>query len=264
MRIGAVTYLNSRPLVEALPRLAPEADVVFDLPSRLADALAGGRLDVALIPSIEYARNPGYAIFSDACVSSDGPVHSVKLYGRVPPEQISTLALDEGSRTSAALSRILLKERLGLEPELRELPIGSSLEQSTADATVVIGDRGMRSPPGRFAFVWDLGEQWSRWTGLPFVFSMWVGRRDVGLDGVADLLAAARDDGLARLAEIAAQAALELDLPEHECLEYLRDQLSFHLGRRQQKGLARFYELAGHCGLAPRGVELAFFDSKVA
>ena len=87
VRVGAVTYLNARPLVFSLARLAPQVEIVVDLPSRLADALAAGQLDVAMIPSIEYARHPGYTIVSDACIACDGPVRSVKLYSRVPVER---------------------------------------------------------------------------------------------------------------------------------------------------------------------------------
>ncbi len=108
LRIGVVTYLNARPLTACLAQLAPNAELVVDLPSRLADGLAAGRLDVALIPSVEYFRHPGYVVVSDACVACDGPVRSVKLYGRVPVSRIRTVALDEGSRTSAALAQILL------------------------------------------------------------------------------------------------------------------------------------------------------------
>ncbi len=119
IRVGAVTYLNARPLVFSLPGLAPQAKIIIDLPSRLADALAAGRLDVAMIPSIESARGSGYSIVSDACIACNGAVRSVKLFGRVPVERVRTLALDEGSRTSAALARILLKERYGIWPETR-------------------------------------------------------------------------------------------------------------------------------------------------
>ncbi len=106
-----------------LQHFAPQAELIFDLPSRLADNLAAGQLDVALIPSIEYFQNPSYKIVSDACIACRGPVLSVKLFCRVPAQQIRSLALDEGSRTSAALVRILLKERFGLEPRLEPLPI---------------------------------------------------------------------------------------------------------------------------------------------
>src|SRR5690242_1972229 len=97
LRIGAVNYLNTKPLVYRLQRLSPQAEVIFDLPSRLADGLAAGRFDVALIPSIEFFQDPNYRIVSDACIGCRGPVMSVKLFSRVPAGEISSLALDEGS-----------------------------------------------------------------------------------------------------------------------------------------------------------------------
>ncbi|HUT08999.1 MAG TPA: menaquinone biosynthesis protein [Thermoguttaceae bacterium] len=258
IRIGAVAYLNARPLTFCLRELDSAVEVAVDLPSRLADRLAAGQLDVALVPSIEYFRNPGYSIVSDACVACEGPVRSVRLYGRVPVERVRTLALDEGSRTSAALVRILLKERFSIRPQVRQLPIGVPVEDSTADATMVIGDRGIQLLPDRFEFVWDLGEEWTHWTGLPFVFAMWVAREGVDLHQVASLLASARDRGVTRLAEIARLEAPALGLSQEECLSYLRDNLGFHLGHRQQQGLERFYELAAQHGLAPAGAELVF------
>lgn len=264
IRVGAVTYLNTRPLVVSLPSLAPAARIEVDYPSRLAQRLREGDLEVATIPSIEYFRFPGATIVSDACIACDGPVKSVKLYGRRPVEQICSLALDEGSRTSAAMGRILLEERFGLQPELRTLPIGTPTEKVDADAVLLIGDRAMLAPPGEFEFVWDLGEEWSRWTGLPFVFSMWVARPGVDLLGLDKTLAAARDDGEKRLEEIARTDAPALGVPESECLTYLRDHLSFRLGPRQRRGLETFGRLAAEHGLAPAGVPLAFYNGKPA
>jgi chorismate dehydratase len=260
IRVGAVAYLNARPLVFSLGRIEPRAEIVIDLPSRLADALAAGRLDVAMIPSIEYARHPGYTIVSDACIACDGPVRSVKLYGRVPFQSVRTLALDEGSRTSAALAQILLKEQFGVLPEIQPLPIGVSADETSADALLLIGDRGMSSANGEFAFEWDLGQQWFRWTGLPFVFAMWIARPGVDLTGVGPALSAARDDGITRFAEIAREAAPTIGVPEADCLSYLRDHLEFHLGVRQRQGLEHFYALAARHGFGPAGVKLSFYE----
>ncbi len=153
IRVGAVEYLNTKPLVYNFQELAPKAELLFDFPSRLADRLATGELDVALIPSIEFFQSPGYTIVSDACIACRGPVLSVKLFSRVPVRQIRTLALDEGSRTSAALVQILLKERHAISPELGALPIGATLADTGADAVLLIGDRAIHSPPGQFAEV---------------------------------------------------------------------------------------------------------------
>jgi chorismate dehydratase len=264
VRIGAVTYLNSRPLVWCLPRLAPGAEIVFDLPSRLADGLAAARLDVALIPSVEYFRQPGSTIVSDACVACDGPVKSVKLYSRVPVARIRTLALDEGSRTSAAMVRVMLKERYGLEPELTPLPIGDSVGRVAADAVLLIGDRAIQTADDPFEVVWDLGREWSEWTGLPFVFAMWIARPCVHLRGIDRLLAAARDGGVRCFEAIAREAAPALGIAEAECLTYLRDNLRFELGRRQRLGLETFYQLAVRHGLAPSGIDLVFYNHRPA
>lgn len=256
VRVGAVEYLNTRPLVYNLEQLAPQAELLFDLPSRLADRLAAGELDVALIPSIEFFHDPAYTIVSDACIACRGPVLSVKLFSRVRTDRIRTLALDEGSRTSVALVRILLRERHGIEPVHEPLPIGAGLDDTDADAVLLIGDRAIYSPPGRFAEVWDLGDEWRRWSGLPFVFAMWVARADANLAGLEQALADARDAGVAHLAEIAAREAASKGLTVPQCLSYLRDNLYFYLGPEEQRGLNLFYERAAQLGLAPQGVDL--------
>jgi chorismate dehydratase len=259
LQVGAVSYLNTRPLVHTLDQLAPQADIVLDLPSRLADRLAAGNLDVALIPSIEFFHDPAYRIVSDACIGCRGPVLSVNLHSRVPMEQIGRLALDEGSRTSAALVRILLRERYGLEPQLEPLPIGARPSACSADAVLLIGDRAIGGPdfPGAdFIEHWDLGDEWCRWAELPFVFAMWVAREGVELNGLEQALAAARDSGVAHLDEIARREAGTLGLSHEACLSYLRDNLYFYLGPRERRGLALFYRHAVEIGLAPSGREL--------
>ncbi len=141
VRIGAVSYLNTKPLIYGLRQLLPNCQLRLDLPSRLADELTSGRLDVALIPSVEFLRGSKFSIVSDACIACRGPVRSVRLLFRKPLNQIQTLALDEGSRTSAVLAQLLLARRLGLRPKLEQLRIDSSLYAVSADALVVIGDR---------------------------------------------------------------------------------------------------------------------------
>jgi chorismate dehydratase len=256
LRAGAVSYLNTKPLIYDWERFAPDVELVLDHPSRLADALAAGTLDVALIPSIEFFQNPAYRIVSDACIGCRGPVLSVKLFGRKPVEEIRSLALDVGSRTSAALVQILLAERYGLKPELEPLPIGAGIDDTRADAVLLIGDRAMQSPGGPFSFVWDLGDQWNRWSELPFVFAMWTARPGVELDNFEAALCQARDAGVAHLDEIAEREAATLGLTRPQCLSYLRDNLYFYLGQRELGGLDLFYRRAVKLGLAPSGVDL--------
>ena len=263
MRIGAVNYLNTKPLIHSIERLAPHAKLVLDLPSRLADDLAEHKLDVALIPSIELFQNPTYAIISDACIGCRGPVLSVKLFSRVPLPEIRTLALDEGSRTSAAMLRILLKSRYDLEPDLHPLPIGYGLSDTEADAVLLIGDRAMHSPSGKFSAIWDLGDEWCRWSELPFVFAMWVARTDVALGGLNAALRASRDEGVANLDAIAAQESAALGLTKPQCLSYLRDNLNFYLGPREQQGLELFFRESAKLGLAPADRELRLHGCQI-
>jgi chorismate dehydratase len=234
---------------------------------------------VALVPSVEFFRTPGYQIVSDACVACRGPVLSVKLYFRVPPNEVRRVALDEGSRTSSALTQILLAELCGVRPRWESLPIGSGLASSDADAVLLIGDRAISSKErererGRmgegeirtkkltqeFYDVWDLGERWCHWTGLPFVFAMWIARPDVDVSEVSGVLAAARDEGVRRVEEIAAREAAVLGISRELASEYLRDTLHFTLGRNEWAGLRRFYALCVAHGLAPKGFEGALDD----
>ena len=182
LRIGAVSYLNSKPLIEDLAELARDAELILDVPSRLADDLSAGELDVALIPSVEVLRDADYEIVSDACVATRGPVLSVKLFSRVPVAQIRTLALDEGSRTSATLVRILLAERFGVRPTTELLPLGFATADTSADAVLLIGDRAMKPPCERFVATWDLGEEWTEWTGLRPGRLCWLWRHLPGWD----------------------------------------------------------------------------------
>jgi len=264
LRLGAVNYLNTKPLVHGLAADGGGYRLSFDLPSRLADDLAAGRLDVALIPSVEFFQNPTYEIVSDACIACRGPVLSVKLFSRTPLESIKTLALDEGSRTSAALVQILLRQRFNIAPHLEPLPIGATIGDTSADAVLLIGDRAIHSPPGSFAAVWDLGDEWQRWSELPFVFAMWVARPGINAEQLASLAAAlegSRDSGLAHLEAIAQREASLLGLTIPQCLGYLRDNLHFTFGPREQRGLRRFHQLAAELNLAPAEANLFFHNA---
>ncbi len=258
VRIGAVNYLNSKPLIEGLNELAPDAELILDYPSRLADNLADGLLDVALIPSIECLRDPAYEIVSDACVATHGPVMSVKLYSRVPMGEVRVLALDEGSRTSAALARIMLSERFGVEPELQSLPLDASTSSTDADAILLIGDRAFHRPDEPFVATWDLGEEWLNWTGLPFVFAMWAARSRDDLDGVDEALCRARDMGVRQVNVIARREAAELGITEETAIRYLTCNLHFTLGSAERQSLMLFRKLAVKLGLVPERAGLVF------
>lgn len=258
VRIGAVSYLNSKPLIEGLASAVPEALHRLDYPSRLADGLSRGDIDVALIPSIESVTDPDYEVVSDACVATRGPVLSVKLYFRTHPGDVKRLALDEGSRTSAALARVMLAERFGVTPELEPLRLESSVTSTTADAVLLIGDRAILPPDEPFQEVWDLGEEWLSWTGLPFVFALWVTRKGKQLGRVDAALGEARDRGLANLTEIARRESQAMQLPLNVVDNYLRRNLHFQLGSAERQGLKLYLQLAAGMGLSPAGRTVSF------
>ncbi len=259
VRIGAVNYLNTKPLIYDLEKLAPQAKLLLDVPSQLAELLAAGRLEVALIPVIEYFRRGSYSIVPNIAIASRGPVLSVTLFSRVPWSGIRRVALDEGSRTSAALAQILLRRRHGLNPEVVPLPLEKSAEESDTDAVLLIGDRAMRACLPGFAHAFDLGQEWQDWTGLPFVYAVWAVREGADLGMVENALIEAKRRGCARIGEIAQREAPLLGLDAGFCRRYLATIIHFDLGPREQAGLNHFYLLACELGLARGGINLEFY-----
>ena len=253
LRLGVVSYLNAEPLVHAL-RGDAAFDIQSDVPSRVADRLHAGEVDLGLIPSIEYPSGD-YRIVPGIAIASRGPVRSVNLYHRVPVDRIRTIALDPSSRTSVALTRVLLRERLNREPAyLAGAPdVRAMLEM--ADAALVIGDPALYYD-GR-ADRLDLGEEWFRTTGLPFVFAFWAGRGGA-LDAVqlARLQEASRQ-GQAQLHDVALAYnghADQASLNE----SYLRKNIVYDLGENEIAGLREFYRRAQAIGLLRKVPELRF------
>ena len=261
VRLGAVSYLNTKPLIHGLRdslrehgrATGEDHSLVLNLPSRLASMLSAGELDVALIPSVEYFRGDDYSIVSDAAIACRGPVWSVRLVSRVPVKKIRRLALDEGSRTSAAMVRVLLWEMYGLRPETVSLPIEQSPESADADAILVIGDRAMHPERGVYEEIWDLGDRWCRHTETPFVFAMWVARRGVDAADLIPILERSRDRGLEALEEIAVQFAASHGLTNEDLHRYFAENLHFSLGPREWSGLQTFYSSCSQLDLVPAG-----------
>ncbi len=207
IRVGAVNYLNTKPLIYELESLAPNIELALEVPSRLADQLSEGKLDVALIPVIEYFRAGPYTVVPNIAIASRGPVLSVTLFSRVPWTGIRRVALDEGSRTSAALVQILLRHRYGVDAEVVPLPLDAPADgrpsEMDADAVLLIGDRAMRACLPGFAHAFDLGQEWHDWTGLPFVYAVWAVREGADLGGVARALVEAKRRGCSSIGQIA-------------------------------------------------------------
>jgi chorismate dehydratase len=189
-------------------------------------------------------------------------VLSVKLLARRPMCEIGTLALDAGSRSSSVLARILLAKRFGIQPTLEMLPVGAEIQSCSADAILLIGDRAIHPPSGPYAECWDLGDQWCRWSELPFVFAMWVARAETDLAGLESALRTARDEGVQHLEHIAAREAASVGLSVEQTTRYLRDNLHFYLGLRERRGLELYFRLAKELGLVASDLEFRSCDCR--
>ena len=260
VRVGAVSYLNSKPLIEGLGNLLGEfGSLSTDLPSRLADQLHHAQIDVGLIPVVEYFRNPAFRRVSTSAIVSRGPVWSVRLFFRGSPDTVKRVAMDEGSRTSVALSKVLLYDRLGTVPETTTLPMDGDPLDADADAVLLIGDRAMHPEKyaDTFAENWDLGEKWWQVTGLPFVFATWVARNssfdEIRLGELFDL---ARERGKAAIPRIASESAGLYHLSEQACREYLTHYIHFELDRSAAKGLEEFRSRCHHLSLIPPSLKI--------
>jgi chorismate dehydratase len=260
LRIGAVSYLNARPLVVGLERRRDRFAVRYDLPSTCAQLLHAREIDLGLIPSIEYLRGSGYAIVPDCAVASDGPVLSVAIFTKVPIDRVRSMALDLSSRTSVALTRVMTAKYFGIAPTY--LDEGPDLERmvTRADAALLIGDPALFADYERLGLAKiDLGHAWKDFTGLPFVYACWVGL--AGALGPQDVAALqqARAEGASRPGEVA--AAFFADDPARAAIggAYLRDNIRFRLGDREQAGLERFFALAAEVGVVPRNQPLRWF-----
>jgi chorismate dehydratase len=261
LRLGAVSYLNTKPLVYGLDAQRDRFDVRFDVPAKCAELLHEGRVDLGLIPAIEYLRGD-YMIVPGVSIASDGDVATVAVFTRTPIEQVRTLALDLSSRTSVALTRVLCAKRWGIAPKFTPSEPDLEAMLRRADAALVIGDPAFDIDPAKHGVTKiDLGGEWKALTGLPFVYAMWVGRPDAASPEQCRALEAAKDQGLAHLPEIAKQVGGGDAALEQRALVYLRDNLKYGLGEAEQAGLRRFHGLATEVGVAPALRPLRFYKS---
>jgi predicted solute-binding protein len=241
LRIGCVKYLNARPLIHGWV-----GQVVLDHPSTLCAQLARGELDVALVSSFEFLRNPIYRIVDGVSISSDGAVYSVVVAHRPEFPNVGEIALDPAAQTSGNLLRCLLGE-LDLNPH-----ITPTLPTTKESAHLLIGDRAIRfrqKHANDFLF-WDLGEQWNKIVNVPFVYALWLVRPEVkNPEAIANRLRALRDKNLSQLDEL---IATEKEFDREFCDRYYRKHLRFSFGEEEKRGLRRFAELCQKHELLPK------------
>jgi chorismate dehydratase len=262
LRLSIVYYLNSLPLAWGFIRGSQHDlfELDFSPPSRCADLLAEGKVDVGLIPAIEYQRIPGLKVIPELAVASKNHVKSVLLISKVPIDEISTLAIDNSSRSSACLLRILLRNKLKKEPFIHSCPPSFPAMLRNSDAALVIGDVALQARTEGL-FVYDLATEWRSQTGKPFVFAFWAVRTAAGSCSSVSF----RDSyefGKTQLALIAREQSSQLGLSEDQILNYLTKNIDYSLDEENLEGLKLFYRLAREYGFVDslRGLEFLETD----
>lgn len=251
VRLGAVSYLNVRPLVAGLVD-RPGVSLRFDVPSLCARLLADNEIDLGMVPSITYLDRPGDRIVPGVCIGSEGPVASVALFCRKPISEVRSIALDSSSRTSAMLTRILCKRQFRITPTF--VPHGPDLDSmlASADAALLIGDPALFADPAAHrALKIDLGAEWTAMTRLPFVWAFWSGRRDAADADVVRILNEGAAIGRADTDAVADAYCMGDIGRQAIAREYLRVNMRFSLDDRAIDGLQTYYREAHALGLVP-------------
>ncbi|MCX6899751.1 MAG: menaquinone biosynthesis protein [Verrucomicrobia bacterium] len=249
-RIGCVPYLNAKPLIYGL-----EDEVVFEHPARLAQRLAAHELDTGLVPVVEVFRRPDYVIVDDISIACCGPVYSVILAHRVPLQSLREVVVDASSGTSALLLKVLLQKRFGLK--LHYVTESLADKRSTADAQMLIGDQAIRFHQTRGDWqILDLGQAWSDWTHMPFVFAVWAVHADYPeLPALIRKLAAARTAGCAHIEDIIAR---EQGGDAAFRRRYFGHNVYFKLGQHEKEAMRLFRQLLIEFGELKAPYELRF------
>ena len=274
LRVSAISYLNTAPLMwdfengESVESLKQHFQVEYTIPAQCADALKTGTADIGIIPVAAYTSIPDLVIIPDVAIAAKNQVRSILLVSKVSLEKIRSVATDASSRTSSALVQIFLRKFVGVNPGFT--PQKPDLKEMLRwhDAALLIGDIALQAQTsGRY--VYDLAEEWRRWTYLPFVFAFWAVRK-AALEkansevNIARVFQQSRDHGLDHVTEIARSWSPRLGLKEPVIREYLTSNIDYFLGDDNVKGLKLFYRYAAECEVLPPAPELQFLGSSVA
>ncbi len=267
LRISAISYLNTAPLMWDFRHGDPAFDISYTVPSQCAAQLAQGTADIGIIPAAAYASIPGLAIIPGVAIASKAAVHSILLVSKVPLEKIRTIALDNSSLTSVALVQILFAKWWGGCPHFDSADPDIAQMLELHDAALVIGDAALQVDRSRH-ITYDLAEEWIRLTGKPFVFAFWAIRKQAFVlssdQNLPSIFRQSRDNGLKpeSLNEIANDWALRLNLTEADVKSYLTNNIYYDLDRECLDGLKLFYQYAGECGILPAPPQLRFLEAE--
>jgi len=241
--------------------LKKEFAVSYTLPSDCANALRDGLADIGIIPIAAYPSIPSLVIVPDVAIAANGAVRSILLVSKKPLDEIESVALDNSSRTSAALARILFDRFYKLQPSFEEA--SPHLEQMFAkhDSALLIGDCALRIDRERYR-TWDLADEWKRLTGKPFVFAFWAIRGDRAtshnFQHVAQVFQRSRDAGLRHVPELVQSWSKKIDLQPESIREYLKENIHYHLEPEFIEGMKLFFAYGAESGILPQNPELHF------
>jgi chorismate dehydratase len=248
-RVGAVSFLNTVPLICGLDE-REDVQVLRDLPSKLADRLYEDQIDVGMIPVVEYLRGVGGDIVPGICIGSRGPVHSVKVFSKIPLDKAESVAVDRGSRSSVALLRILLAELYDRHPDLHTVSPQAEDPFREHDTALIIGDRAMQVDASQL-YEYDLGAMWYELTNLPFVFAVWVlspaYSRDEAKERrvhLLEILSEAKREGFAQLPRLANEHTKSSGHAPETLIDYWSNSICYDLAEDELAGLQRFAQLA--------------------
>jgi chorismate dehydratase len=269
-RISASSYSNTAPLIWSFlyGTNRGKYELILDnAPARSAELLAENRIDAALVPVIEYQRIENVLLVPAVCVGARERVRSVCLVTKGEDlKDVRTVALDISSKTSVALTRIIFREFLGIEPIYKEAKPNLTKMLADFDCALLIGDPALQlsEPPavagGKGLKIFDLAEVWKGFTGFGFVFAMWMANKDKAKTAGTIDFAAARNEGLAHLHEIISNYETEITLPRDDFKKYLSENISYSIDDSMQKGLELYYDLAHKHGLIEKRKDLHFIE----
>lgn len=241
IRIGAVSYLNTKPLLYGLENgvIKDQIELILDYPANLVNALKNDQIDIGLIPVAALLGLDNYQIVSDYCIGTEGEVASVCVFSEVPMEQIDTVILDYQSRTSVLLCKLLFEQHWKKQVRFIEAKDESYIENIKGNvAGLVIGDRALKIRR-KYSHIYDLGLGWKEMTGLPFVFAVWVSLNPLNEKFIRSFNLA-NQEGLAHLNEVASQA----NFSDYNVGYYFRHNISYILSNEHKKAMELFFNIA--------------------
>ncbi len=275
LRVSAINFLNTAPLMwdfehgERERELSNYFQVGYTVPSHCAEQLKTGAADIGIIPVAAYTTIPDLVVIPGVSIAAKNTVRSILLISKVPVEKIRSVATDDSSRTSAALVEVFLRKFVGVAPGFSRQKPELNQMLKWHDAALLIGDPALQAGIEGY-HVYDLAEQWRRWTGRPFVFAFWAVRKAALVASALELNLAqvfqqSRDNGLEHIPEIVAAWAPRLGLPAKLVGDYLVENVDYSLDQENLEGLRLFFRYAAECEALPAAPEIQFLKQpKVA